>query len=263
MQILKKTIKKVMGIDAFTNLQPLNNLIHLGSKSHGYHVPQHFLNNASICYCIGAGEDVSFDTELVINFGCKVFIFDPMPESKNFFNKLKEHASRNQKLVVGNPGSAYEYQITEEQLATITYIEKGIWDKEMMVKFYEPTRENYASHSILNLQQSDKFIEAPVDRLSNIMKKLNHKSIDLVKIEIEGAEYTVIDTIVEDKIDVKFILVEFDEVFHSQGMAYLKRIKASTDKILNAGYTIAHSTHLYKRLFVRNDVYKTLKSRES
>lgn len=263
MQLIKNTVKKVLGVNAFANLQPLNNLIHLGSKSHGYHIPKDYLTKSSICYCIGAGEDVTFDTELVINYGCKVFIFDPMPEGKNFFNKLKEHAANNKKLIMGAPNAPYEYQITDEQLATITYIEKGVWDKDMMVKFYEPTRENYASHSILNLQKSDKFIEAPVDRLSNIMKKLNHSSIDLVKIEIEGAEYTVIDTIVEDKINVKFILVEFDEVYHSKGLGYLKRIKASTDKILNAGYTIAHSTHLYKRLFVRNDIYKTLKKKES
>lgn len=36
-------------------------------------------------------------------------------------------------------------------------------------------------------KDSGKFIEAPVDRLKNLMHKQNHSAVDLVKIEIEGA----------------------------------------------------------------------------
>lgn len=94
------------------------------------------------------------------------------------------------------------------------------------------------------------------------MKELKHDTVDLLKIEIEGAEYVVLKTIVEDKPDIKMILVEFDEVYHPKDNRYLFRIKKSTEEIIKAGYTLVHSTPYFKRLFVKNDLFEKLKSLE-
>ena len=91
------------------------------------------------------------------------------------------------------------------------------------------------------------------------MKSFGHTSIDLLKLEIEGAEYKVIETIIEDKLDIKAILVEYDEVFHSKGFPYLFRIKKSKDLLLNNGYKLVHTTDLFKCLFVKKEVYNKFK----
>lgn len=263
MDKIKTIIKKILGVHEYSRYSPLNELISVGFMHGFYMIPDNFLNEESVCYCIGAGIDISFDTELVVRYKSKVFIFDPMPEGKNHYNELKEALSKGKTLVVGaDQLRPFEYRITKEEFDTINYLELGIWDEATTVKFYEPTRENYASHSILNLQKSDKFIEAKVDRISNIMKKYNHTCLDIVKIEIEGAEYRVIETIIEDKLDVKMILVEYDESQNHKGISYLWRIKKSTHLILNAGYKMVYSNRGYKRTFIRNDVYELLKSRE-
>lgn len=259
MQQVKSVFKKALGLHYDSWLKPLKNLNYVGSRLHGYYIPENLLNETSVCYCIGAGEDISFDTELVVQYGAKVLIFDPAPEGIAHFQKLMEATNTKQKISLGNP--PFVYRITKEQLNTIKYIETGVWEKETTIRFYKPTIENYASHSIELFNHSGEYIEVPVDRLSNLMKKNNHLSIDLVKMEIEGAEYAVLKSIVEDKLDIKMILVEFDEVFHPKDSRYLFRIKKSTDQLLKAGYTLAHSTPHFKRLFIRNDIFDQLKSK--
>ena len=81
-----------------------------------------------------------------------------------------------------------------------------------------------------------------------------------VQFQHEGAEYTVIDTIIEDRLDIKVILVEFDEVYNAKGRGYHWRIKRCTDKLIGAGYVLVHSSPLMKRTFVREDVYRRLKA---
>jgi len=256
-QIFKSTAKKILGIDAQSGVEPLNKLQKVGSNFHGYYIPSDFINKDSVCYCIGAGEDISFDTELKVMYDAHVFIFDPAPEGIEHFNKLKDYTARGEKLSIGKQ-QPFTYRISAGQLAEITYVAVGVWDQETILKFYEPEIENYVSHSVHMFKESGKFIEAPVDRLQQLMKKLNHSSIELLKIEIEGAEYTVIDTIIEDKLDIKVILVEFDEIYHSKDYKHFFRIKKSTDKLRQAGYVLAHSTSHYKRLFVRRDVFNQL-----
>ncbi len=239
-------------------VKPLNNIKRIGTFQHGYYLPDQLLSKDSICYCVGAGEEISFDTELIMQYGCKVVILDPAPEGVNHFKLLRSKLDNNSTLTIPNHGIPYTYQINLDQLTNISYLEIGVWTEATKIKFYSPERKDYVSHSIELFKNGGKFIEVPVDRISNIMKQQGHTSIDLIKLEIEGAEYRVIETIVEDKIDVKAIAVEFDEVYHKKGPAYLLRIKKSTQLLLNNGYTLAHSTGQFKRLFVRNDIYDQL-----
>lgn len=261
MQQVKNLIKKKIGIGPQSYVKPLQHLIHIGSHYHGYTIPDHFLNEHSVCYCIGAGEDISFDTELKVMYGADIYIFDPAPEGLNHYKKLGDFLSRNEQLSIGikNP---FTYRITAEKYNRLHYIEKGVWDSKTTIKLYDPEIKNYASHSVMFGKEKGNFIEAPVDTIANFMKEFGHSTVDLVKMEIEGAEYTVINSIVRDKPDVKLILVEFDEVFHAKDSAYLFRIKKSTESLLKAGYVLAHSTDHFKRMFVREDVYHSLLNRK-
>lgn len=251
-----------MGIHHQSSVKPLKNLSYTGSERHGYMVPDNFLNSSSICYCVGAGEDISFDTELKIKFGADVYIFDPSPYGINHFNEVKEFVTNGTPLSLDKTLAPYNYKISVKQFAEIKFIPVGLWDEKKILKFYDPERENYSSHSAYLFTDSKSFIEAPVDRLSNLMKELKHTHIDLLKIEIEGAEYKVIDTIVKDKLDVKVILVEFDEIYNSSGKSFHFRIKKSCDQLKKAGYILAHSTVALKRLFIKKDVYDQLKKLE-
>ena len=259
---LKAGVRGLLQIDPQSLVTPLPGLTWVGSEPQGYVIPHGLLNAESLCYCVGAGEDITFDTELAEIYGCRVVVIDPTPEGLNHFRLLNEHTSRGEPLWTTR-GKPFRYRITPERLALLSYLEIGVWDSAQQMRFYEPTRENYPSHSVAMFQESGRYIELPVDRLANIMKSQGHTAIDLLKLEIEGAEYRVLDTVVEDRLDVKAILVEYDEVWHSEGKgrAHLFRIRNSTRKLLDAGYRLAHSTPMFKRLFVREDVFETLRRR--
>ncbi|GAB2575359.1 hypothetical protein [Spirosoma areae] len=97
---LVKTAKKVLGIHPQQGVETLTGIEHIGSQYNGYYVPTHFLTDASICYCIGAGEDVSFDTEIKVVYDAQVYIFDPMPEGILHFKKLSEYTHKGQRLTI-------------------------------------------------------------------------------------------------------------------------------------------------------------------
>ena len=49
-----------------------------------------------------------------------------------------------------------------------------------------------------------------VDSIKNIMEKQGHNSIDLLKLDIEGAEIETINQMLDDKIYPTYVLIEFD-----------------------------------------------------
>ena len=262
-KFMKQTIKKILKIDAKNGVRPLANMIYIGSKYHGYWIPANFFNKESIFYCVGAGDDISFDTELKIQFDCVIYIFDPTPASILHFKSLKEISSKNQKMPSVSQDSGFTYRINFNQLEELNFIPIGVWSHKTVLKFYDPGIENYVSHSAYLFKDSKNCVEFPVDSLKNFMKEFGHQSLDVVKLEIEGAEYEVLDSIIKDKLDVKIILVEFDEVFHKKGLAHFFRIKKACKQLKEAGYVLVHSTKTLKRTFIREDIYKELKSKES
>ena len=76
-------------------------------------------------------------------------------------------------------------------------------------------------------------IEVDMKTLKSTMDELNHTSIDLLKMDIEGSEYGIIDEICSNKIDVKQILIEFHHHFDNISV---KSTKSAVNKLNNAGY---------------------------
>ena len=261
MNLLKKLAKSAWVSRAQQDVVPLKDIVYIGSTYQGYYVPSNYLTSTSICYCVGAGTDISLDVELATRFKSQVFILDPMPYAKQHFDDLVRSVKEGKVFTADNKKEGYVYKISAKELGAITYCATGVWDEKKIVKFYVPASDNYAGHSITNLQKTEDYIEAPVDKLVNIMRELGHQQIDLLKIEIEGSEYTVIDDVLADKLDVKMILVEFDEFHHRKRLSRLvaiKHIEQSSRKLKKAGYKLVHSISFYKRTFIRADIMAKL-----
>src|SRR5262245_47478917 len=63
-------------------------LIRLGTRYGGWTIPDRVLGADSICYCVGVGEDISFDLDLVRRYGSTVYAFDPTPRAIAFVDRL-------------------------------------------------------------------------------------------------------------------------------------------------------------------------------
>jgi len=102
-----------------------------------------------------------------------------------------------------------------------------------------PENDAHVSHSLVNLQKTERFIEVPVCRLSELMRDHQHDHIHLLKIDIEGAEYTVLQTVLEDQIPVDVLCIEYDESAANHiDRHYIQRIEASLQVLVASGFHV-------------------------
>ncbi len=226
-----KPIFRAMGRDSttFTKVVPRHDLKEIGTSYGGWTIPESLLDCDSICYCVGCGEDISFDLGLINQFGCDVFGFDPTPRAIEY---VKEHTKQYHK-----------YHLSQV----------GLWDREDVLKFYAPRNPEHVSHSVVNLQKTQHFFEAEVKRLSYIMRENRHEKLDLLKLDIEGAEYRVVNSIIEDNLDIRILCIEFDECFNPMDENYNRRIKDSVSKIIETGYSLAYVKEIGNYTFVKRN----------
>jgi FkbM family methyltransferase len=143
-------------------------LVRLGSRYGGWVVPEAMLVPGAVCYCAGLGEDGSFDLELAVRYRCRVFVFDPTPRSIEYASRKLAGVSRLQFKPV------------------------GLWSEARTMRFYAPRDTDHVSHSVMNLQRTADWFEAPCLGLRDLMTEWGHHRIDVLKLDIEGAEYAVL-----------------------------------------------------------------------
>ena len=84
----------------------------------------------------------------------------------------------------------------------------GLSNFDGVSHFNLPPHETWVSYSETKIS-TDKTIDCQVRKLSTLMKKFNHEKIDLLKMDIEGSEYEVIDSIIHIPDTVRQFCVEF------------------------------------------------------
>jgi FkbM family methyltransferase len=175
----------------------------IGTDYGGWTVPTTLVTSDSVCYAAGVGEDISFDLGMAERFGCTVHAFDPTPRAATY---VATKAANTDKFVF------HDY---------------GLWSADTTIKFYAPQNPNGVSHSAVNLQGTSSYFEGPVRRLGSIMSELQHDHIDVLKMDIEGAEHEVLNDMLASNIDVRVLAVEFDQpdpLLNTLGM--VRRLRA-------------------------------------
>jgi FkbM family methyltransferase len=180
----------------------------LGSDYGGWRVLPGPLTSASVIYCFGVGEDISFDTALIDRFDAHVHAFDPTPRAIAW--------------------------VQERAPAGFTMHAFGLADFDGEATFSPPSRTGDVSHSIA-AGTSSNGPQFPVRRLATIMRDLDHDHIDLLKMDIEGAEYAVIDDLCRGTVRPQQLLVEFHHRFANIGLEPTRR---AVDRLRSVGYEL-------------------------
>lgn len=240
-----------LGLDQYTGfkVQSIHQFEKLGTEIDGWYIPLGFLNENSVCYCAGAGEDISFDIELVKKFNCDVFIFDPTPRAIEHFATLKKVILTGGKMPISNRIDIF-YELSSKLIGKLHYFNYGIWSENKIMKFFEPRKKAYVSHSITNIQNTEEYFEAQCKTIESIMRELGHNKIDLLKLDIEGAECEVIDFILRKNISIKILCVEFDEL-SIRGWNSFKKIRRSINSLLKSGFILS-KTDGQNYTFIKN-----------
>lgn len=189
----------------------------------------------------GLGEDASFDAEFSARYGAKVIIVDPTPRSIQYFKKLMVRIGQSAECEYGTSGClpVESYDLSAVRADNLVLVEKALWVEATELRFFLPKNVEHVSHSIVNFQNDHRndtaFIEVESITLGDLMAALKIDSIDLLKLDIEGAELEVLVNMLESAIYPKQILVEFDEL-SQPSVAVRGKYEALYARLLSNGY---------------------------
>ena len=208
---VKRRLKAMIGKDFFYKPDVKLGKNRLGTVYGGWEVILDRLSKDSVVYSFGIGEDISFDLELIRLVGTQIYGFDPTPRSIQWVKAQ----------TLPKEFSLFEYGLS---------VENGF------MKFHPPGNPEYVSYSIIERNtDSAEVIQLPVRCLETIMTELGHDKLDLLKMDIEGAEYDVIDSLVVSAIRPEQLLVEFHHRFPGVG---IDRSKHAIETLRQNGYQI-------------------------
>lgn len=157
------------------------------------------LDRDSVVYSLGIGKDTDFDQALIRRFGLHVHAFDPTPSTADW---LLEHPQ-------GAGFHFHPWAVTAAD-GTMTLYPRRRKDGRKSSVMYTMVADGGA--------QADA-IEVPAFSLGSIASTLGHGRLDLLKMDIEGAEYDVLDTLADLTVKPRQLLVEFHHRFAGIGPA--------------------------------------------
>jgi hypothetical protein len=204
-------------------------LMRMGTPYGGWIIPRnHALTVGSICYLAGAGEDISFDCALAKHFCCTIRIVDPTPRAIRHFEELCQAVDEQRNFSINGSNDDF-YDIGSRELARMCFLPFGLADKDISMRFYMPKDPAHVSCSTVNLQRTDTYFSAQCYRLATLMAQQSDAKIDLLKLDIEGGEYAVIQDLAEIQSPPRILLVEFDEGHSPLDSHADERIQESID----------------------------------
>ena len=184
----------------------------LGTNYGGWYVPTNMnLTENSVVYSGGVGEDMSFDLLLQCKYNCNVLLIDPTNKAIKHFDEVNQYYNNKQLFTGGIQSDYYScIQSLSPNLDKLKYVNIGLWNKKEELKFYKQSNENYVSQSLVENMFGQTYDVVPVDSIKNIMEQQCHTHIDLLKLDIEGAEIETVNQMLDDKIYPTYVLIEFD-----------------------------------------------------
>jgi len=184
-------------------------------KDGGWWFSPESFNKDSVVYSLGVGDEIDFDLAIIEQYGVEVFAFDPTPNSVDMLdaNKLPGRFHFHPWAVTAEDGSLEFYPRLKK----------------------DGTKSNVMFTMIPEEETINDVIEVPAYCLSTIAAKLGHDRIDVLKMDIEGAEYEVLEGMLNSAVLPKQLLVEFHHRFVENG---LERTYDIISRLRGAGYQI-------------------------
>jgi FkbM family methyltransferase len=208
---IKRIIQTARNRDCFFKKDLTISSTHFGSDYGGWRIPKNNFSADGIVYSAGIGTDISFDLGLISHYGIEVHAFDPTPKS-------------------------IEWLETQKLPSKFRYYPWGLADYNGEAQFYVPKNPDHVSHSMIGSQvTAEEAVTVQVRKIRDIMTELGHTHLDLLKMDIEGAEYTVLPTLLSSSLRPTLLLVEFHHRFKSIGA---KKTKEAVSALRKEGYSL-------------------------
>jgi FkbM family methyltransferase len=182
-RLLKRWLRSLIGRDVFQLPQCSVEGLVLGDRSARWFVSPQELNPNTIVYSFGVGRNISFERALIERFGVMVHAFDPTPR-------------------------ALEWVRSQRIPDRLVLHELGLADRDGTAGFIPSRRVGGENFSMVRETGIGEAIEAPVRRFVTLVALVGAVP-DLVKIDIEGTEYSVLPDMLASGFRPRQLLVEF------------------------------------------------------
>ncbi|MDR0868793.1 MAG: FkbM family methyltransferase [Planctomycetota bacterium] len=164
-----------------------------------------------VVYSAGVGEDISFDLAILAQYPLTtIYAFDPTPKSIGYVQR--------QNLPVN-----------------FRFFPYGVSDQTGEKTFFLPKNPDFVSGSIEQHADvaAERQLVVPMKSLRDIAAEHGHRYLDILKMDIEGSEFAVIESLAASGIVCGQILVEFHGRFWKNGK---KRLRNAIATLNNCGY---------------------------
>lgn len=161
----------------------------------------------AVIYSGGVGKDINFELELARNYNCVIHLFDPSPTGVNTIQSMALPSN-------------------------ILFQPIGLAGDDGLLDFALPVNPDEGSY---RLGEGDTSFECR--SLRSLFRENNHQHVELLKIDIEGFEYEVLDDVINSGLHIRQIAVEFHDFYRDISSA---KTKHSVRLLTANGYTLFH-----------------------
>ena len=170
-----------------------------------------------LIYSFGIGDTIDFERTLIEKFNAEVHAFDPTPFVEAW---------------LGDTETPQEFHFYPWALA----------GRDETLSLYPRRRsDGKSSEEMFTLVpeagETSNAVTVAAKRLATVMDELGHDEIDILKMDVEGAEYEALHDLLDSKIYPKQILVEFHHRFASIGV---EKTRVIIDRLKASGYQIVY-----------------------
>jgi FkbM family methyltransferase len=193
----------------------------------------------------GLGEDASFDVEFASEFDAEILIVDPTPRAVTHFHDIEARIGEpsERPYAAGGKQPAAAYDLTKVRPGQLVLVDKAVSDSTARVRFYAPRDPEHVSYSIVNFQNNysttTPFIEVEAVTLDSLIDEIDGPRLQILKLDIEGAEIAVIQQMLSLGIRPPQICIEFDEMGIPTPRAYADFYRCHK-QLEKAQYRVAH-----------------------
>ena len=219
-------------------------VVRLGTQYGGWSLLARESLRESVVVSCGVGEDVSFDIELMTQYGVQVWFVDPTPRALAHLQGLQERlgASAEGPFSSGGKQPLDSYDLSRIKSWQFKVVPAAVSDMTGTARFFAPPTSEGVSYSLTNFQNSydgdTPWIEVQVVSLAELLDEIQSE-ISILKMDIEGAEVEAISALAKSPHRPHQILVEYDEL--SRPSAHSReRFELGHNRLLREGYRPFH-----------------------
>jgi len=187
--------------------------VRIGTEYGGWWVIPELVNADSVVYGVGVGHDITWDLGMIERFGCRVHAFDPTPRSRTWIESQK----LTEKFVFHPLGLAASDGVAR-----------------FVMRSQDPTAASYNKSD--QTSGAAEVVELHVRRLATLMSDLGHTRVDVLKMDIEGSEYEVVEDLLKTDVRPSLMLIEFH--YWTNPKADVPRTVRAIESLRGAGYQV-------------------------